>query len=144
MRGVVFALEDLLLRLPGARETLQRCFARYRMGLVSTTGRTGPEVQRALAELDLAGYFETWATTADLGDDRRRVVSASLSAMGVQCADAAMVTTDPETLAAANAAGCRGVVVAAGMPPVLARTDRTALSVASFFDVPEALEALQS
>ncbi|MBX7161724.1 MAG: hypothetical protein K1X95_15665 [Acidimicrobiia bacterium] len=143
LRGVLFAFEADRLASPEGRDAIARCFARYRLGVVSDSpaAGSGPEVQAAFAAHDLHRYFEAWATTADIGDDRRRVVRAALGSMGVQPRESAVVASDPETAAAANSAGCHVVVVAASVP-ALARDDRGAVCVAGLGDVPAGLTGL--
>lgn len=143
LRGVLFAFEADRLASPDGRDVIQRCFARYRLGVISDSADagTGPEVQATFAAHDLHRYFEAWATAADIGDDRRRAVRAALGSMGVQPAQSAVVVSDPETAAAANSAGCHVVLVGEGVP-TLTRTDRSFIVVAGIGDVPDGLAEL--
>lgn len=141
LRGVLFAIDADDLASPHGRRTVAQCFARYRLGVIGTGGATGPDMQAAYAAHDLHRYFEAWATTADIGDDRRRVVRAALGAMGVQPGQAAIVTADVGTFAAANAVGCHGLIVGAALPEVT-RTDAATVAVMSLGDVASGLDRL--
>lgn len=141
LRGVLFAIDADDLASGSGRDAVAQCFARYRLGVIGTGGATGPDMQAAYAAHDLHRYFEAWATTADIGDDRRRVVRAALGAMGVQPGQAAIVTTDPTTFTAANAVGCHAVLVGAALPEVT-RTVAAAVAVAGLGDVASGLDRL--
>lgn len=143
LRGVLFALEADDLASTGGRDAVARCFARYRLGVVSVSPSlgTGPQVQATFASHDLHRYFEAWSTASDIGADTRRVVRAALGTMGVQPAQAAVVACDPETATAANRAGCHVVVVGIDVP-ALDRDDRDAVAVARLDEVPASLSGL--
>lgn len=141
LRGVLFAFDADELASAVGRHTVAQCFARYRLGVVGTDSTTGPDLQSNFAAHDLHRYFEAWATTADIGGDRRRVVRAALGTMGVQPGQAAIVTADADTFTAANAVGCHGLMVGTALPQV-DRADRAAVAVASVADVPDGLAGL--
>lgn len=130
---------------PDVVDTLEVLRGRYRLGILANQERW---IRDTLARDGLAGYFEVWAVSAEVGADKPDplIFEAALGLAGAEPARCAMVGDRLDNdIVPAMAHGMRGVWLLRGeapdepSPEQLARAD---VAIRSLVELPEALERL--